>query len=137
MYNTKYYSFKDKKYIYKTILTQSELKFLKKALSLYTKVDYGKLFVKPLDINQEYKFSSSPNSIGLDAIKKIEKSKQKHYVIELLQEEMEEMYHELFKAVILLQSDYEIELKRQKEEKEEDEKVLAETYNELKSIFGT
>ncbi len=137
MYNTKYYSFKDKKYVYKTILTQSELKFLKKALSLYTEVDYGKLFVKPLDINQEYKFSSSPNSIGLDAIKKIEKSKQKHYVIELLQEEMEEMYHELFKAVILSQSDYEIELKRQKEEKEEDEKVLAETYNELKSIFGT
>ena len=136
MYNTKYYSFKDKKHIYKTILSQNELKVFKEALELYTDVDYSKLLVKPLDIKDEYKFSSSPNSIGMEAIKEIENSGQKHYIIELMQDEMEEMYGELFKASIYAQANYKIQVDRRSKEIETQRKEYEDTYDNLKRLMG-
>ncbi len=136
MYNTKYYSFKDKKYIYKTIFSQNELKTFKEVLNDYTDVEYSKLYVKPLDIKEEYKYSSSPNSIGFDAIKEIEESGDKYYVIELVQEEMEEMYGELFKASIFAHAKYKTEIKRRKEELEESIKETDRIREELKWQMG-
>ncbi len=104
MYFNKYYSYKTKEYIHKVILSERELFLFKKVIRGYMpEVDYNKILVKRLNLNEEYRYIDSPNSIGVNTLEEIEKSGLKYYVVELTQDEKDELYEQLFNAVILME----------------------------------
>ena len=104
MYFNKYYSYKTKEYIYKTVLSEHELFLFKKIVKGYMpEVDYNKILIKRLILANEYKYIDSPNSIGSDVLKEIEQSDKKYYTVELTKDEQEELYEQFFKTVLLME----------------------------------
>ena len=139
MYFNKYYSYKTKGYIYKTILTEDELFMFKHIVKKYMpEVEYNKISIRRLNIENEYKYIKSPNSIGEKVLDEIKRSSLKHYMVELTKEEQEEMYEQFFKASVLIgKHGYftdEIVKDLLEENEKEKKEVLEELEKHLKSL---
>lgn len=109
MYFNKYYSYKTKEYIHKTILSEYELKVFRKIIREdMPEVDYNKLLIRKFNLENEYKYINSPNSVGIDALKEIEKSGDRYYTVELTDSEFEELFEQNFRCMVRFKENYDI-----------------------------